>query len=45
MIRVIVVDDSEIVPEPSQKTEKTMFEAISLNTRGFRFDRDEANAR
>ena len=45
MIRVIVLDDSEIVPEPSQKTEKTMFEAISLNTRGFRFDRDEANAR
>ncbi|REJ44175.1 MAG: hypothetical protein DWQ54_01100 [Microcystis flos-aquae TF09] len=45
MIRVIVLDDSEIVPDSSQKTEKTMFEAISLNTRGFRFDRDEANAR
>ncbi|MFN6249252.1 MAG: hypothetical protein ACK4ZF_15560 [Microcystis sp.] len=45
MIRVIVVDDAEIVPEPSQKTEKTMFEAIFLNTRGFRFDRDEANTR
>jgi hypothetical protein len=45
MMRVIVLDDSEIVPDPSQKTEKTMFEAISLNTRGFRFDRDEANAR
>ena len=45
MIRVIVLDDSEIVPDPGQKTEKTMFEAISLNTRGFTFDRDEANAR
>jgi hypothetical protein len=45
MIRVIVLDDSEIVPDSSQKTEKTMFEAISLNTRGFTFDRDEANAR
>jgi len=39
MIRVIVVDDSEIVPEPSEKPEKTMFEAISLNTRGFTFER------
>ena len=45
MMRVIVLDDSEIVPDSSQKTEKTMFEAISLNTRGFTFDRDEANAR
>ncbi|MCZ8067354.1 MAG: hypothetical protein ACK5QJ_06560 [Microcystis sp.] len=45
MMRVIVLDDSEIIPDSSQKTEKTMFEAISLNTRGFRFDRDEANAR
>ncbi|TRU44062.1 MAG: hypothetical protein EWV91_17190 [Microcystis aeruginosa Ma_QC_Ca_00000000_S207] len=39
MIRVIVLDDSEIVPEPSEKTEKTMFEAISLNTRRFTFER------
>ncbi len=45
MMRVIVLDDSEIIPDSSQKTEKTMFEAISLNTRGFTFDRDEANAR
>ncbi len=39
MIRVTVLDDSEIVPEPSEKPEKTMFEAISLNTRGFTFER------
>jgi hypothetical protein len=44
-IRVIVLDDSEIVPEPIKKSEKTICSAISLNTRGFKFDRDEANAR
>jgi hypothetical protein len=44
-IRVIVLDVSGIVPESVEKSEKTLFEAISLNTRGFKFDRDEANAR
>lgn len=44
-IRVIVLDDSEIVPEAIEKSETTMFEAISLNTRGFTFDRGDANAR
>jgi hypothetical protein len=44
-IRVIVLDDSEIVPEPVEKSEKTMFKAVSLNTQGFKFNRDEANAR
>jgi hypothetical protein len=44
-IRVIVLDDSEVVPEPVEKPEKTMFKAISINTREFNFNRDEANAR
>lgn len=45
-IRVIVLEDAGVSSEPVGKSaEKTMFRAISLNTRGFDFNRDEANAR
>ena len=44
-IRVIVLDDSESLSEPVEKPKKTMFKAISLNTQGFDFNREEANVR
>ncbi|QSJ19766.1 hypothetical protein JYQ62_14260 [Nostoc sp. UHCC 0702] len=40
-IRVIVLDDSELVEKPK----KAIFKAISLNTQGFDFNREEANVR
>lgn len=46
VIRVIVLDDPDVSSEPVGKPEKKpMFQAISLNTRGFDFNRDEANVR
>ncbi|MCM0589930.1 MAG: hypothetical protein ACSI46_27705 [Gloeotrichia echinulata DVL01] len=44
-IRVIVLDDSELLSEPVEKLKKTIFKAISLNTQGFNFNREEANVR
>ena len=38
-VRIIMLDE-----EAPQRAEKS-FQAASLRTRGFRFDRDEANAR
>jgi len=40
-IRVIVLDESE----PLEKPKKPTFTAISLNTQGFDFNREEANIR
>jgi len=42
VIRVIVLDDSELLSEPVEKLKKTIFKAISLNTQGFNFNREEA---
>lgn len=39
-IRVTVVEDTLV-----QKLQQSEFRAISLNTQGFQFNRDEANAR
>ena len=44
-IRVIVLDESEPLSEPVDKSKKMMFKAISLNTQEFDFNREEANAR
>ncbi len=44
-IRVIVLDDSESLLKPVDQPKKTMFKAISLNTQGFDFNREEANVR
>jgi hypothetical protein len=44
-IRVIVLDDSELLSEPVEKPKKTIFKAISLNTQAFDFNREEANVR
>ncbi|MFK0733729.1 MAG: hypothetical protein ACFKPT_26840 [Gloeotrichia echinulata GP01] len=44
-IRVIVLDDSELLSEPVEKLKKPIFKAISLNTQGFNFNREEANVR
>jgi hypothetical protein len=40
-VRVILLAEEETVPTPVGGT----FKAVSLKTRDFRFDRDEANAR
>jgi len=37
-----IVEDKNVV---SQKTKKRRLNAISINTKGFKFDREEANAR
>ena len=42
-IRVIVLDNSELWSEPVEKPKKPIFKAISLNTQGFDFNREEAN--
>jgi hypothetical protein len=42
-IRVIVLDESESLSAPKEK--KRIFKAVSLNTQGFKFNRDEANER
>lgn len=44
-IRVIVLDDSQSSSQPMQKPKTRMFKAISLNTQGFDFNREEANVR
>ncbi|MEH1854779.1 MAG: hypothetical protein V7L11_24610 [Nostoc sp.] len=44
-IRVIVLNDSELLSEPVQKLKQVTFNAISLNTQGFDFNREEANVR
>lgn len=44
-IRVIVLDESDNVSETIEKPKKKMFQAVSLNTKGFEFNRDEANVR
>ncbi|HLP88769.1 MAG TPA: hypothetical protein VK184_09300 [Nostocaceae cyanobacterium] len=45
VIRVIVLDDAELLSKPVEKLKKTIFQAISLNTQGFDFNREEANVR
>ena len=44
-IRVIVLDESEPLSEPVEKPKPKMFKAISLKTKGFYFNREEANLR
>jgi len=44
-IRVLVLDDSEPVEESVQPNQTLPFQAISLKTKGFKFNREEANAR
>jgi len=44
-IRVLVLDDSEPVEESVQPKQTLPFQAISLKTKGFKFNREEANAR
>ncbi|MBO3457308.1 hypothetical protein G7B40_005460 [Aetokthonos hydrillicola Thurmond2011] len=44
-IRVIVLNDSELLSEPVEKPKQATFNAISLNTQGFDFNREEANVR
>ncbi len=42
-IRVILLDSAEkSMPSPLQSTQ---FQAVSLNTQGFKFNRDDANDR
>ncbi len=44
-IRVIVLDESESLSDSGDKSEKKMLKAISLNTKGFKFNREDANTR
>ncbi len=44
-IRVLVLDDSEPVEELVKPSQTSPFQAISLKTQGFKFNREEANAR
>lgn len=44
-IRVLVLDDSEQVEESAEPSKTSPFQAISLKTKGFKFNREEANAR
>lgn len=44
-IRVIVLDESESLSESGDKSEKKMLKAISLNTKEFKFNREDANVR
>jgi hypothetical protein len=44
-IRVIVLNDNELLSEPVEKPKQAAFNAISLNTQGFDFNREEANVR
>ena len=44
-IRVIVLDESESLSESGDKSEKKILKAISLNTKGFKFKREDANVR
>lgn len=44
-IRVLVLDDSEQVEESVKPPQTSPFKAISLKTKGFKFNREEANAR
>lgn len=44
-IRVLVLDDSEPVAESVEPSKTSPFQAISLKTQGFKFNREEANAR
>jgi hypothetical protein len=41
-IRIIVLED---IAQPIEPPQKIQFNAISLNTQGFKFNREEANAR
>ena len=44
-IRVIVLDESESLSESVDRSEKKILKAISLNTKGFKFKREDANIR
>ena len=44
-IRVIVLDESDSLSESGDESEKKMLKAISLNTKGFKFNREDANTR
>ena len=44
-IRVIVLDESESLPEAVEQPTKTIFQAVSIETKGFDFSREEANVR
>ncbi len=44
-IRVIVLHESDNVSEARKKPHKKMFQAASLNTKDFDFNRDEAKVR
>jgi len=44
-IRVLVLDDSEQLKESAEPPQTSPFQAISLQTQGFKFNREEANAR
>lgn len=43
-IRVIVLDEANDLA-PSVEPQTSVFRAVSLNTQGFKFNREEANAR
>jgi hypothetical protein len=44
-IRVIVLEDLGKSTQSIEPLQKSPFKAISLQTQGFKFDREEANAR
>lgn len=44
-IRIIVLEDSENSARAIEPPQDIQFNAIALNTIGFRFNRDQANAR
>ena len=44
-VRVLIIDDSQLRETSTEPRPKKPFQAISLNTKGFKLNREQANVR